>query len=174
MLVPSQITKGEHNLRVAFANSILSSSWTMLLYPLLSKDSGYFEADAPAAMLRKLWLMDSTRLKGTLWKNMPDNVLECWKKIRDEVIAIPTVIFERKDGFSVAVQKLDFLREPNSVQAVMKASNFLMTEMPTFFFTEPELVDEPNEILAGVLRAAHEGTTPSVVKLGDNQFIISK
>ena len=118
--------------------------------------------------------MEKSRLKATLWKNMPDSVVECWKEIRNDIIGIPTAAFEHDSGDTVVIQKLDFMKEPTAVQAVMQASNFLSVEMPTFFFTEQEMVDDPNEILAWVLRATHDSDTPRIVRLGEKQFVISK
>lgn len=174
MLKPMTESRGEVKLREAFAASPLTKTWKLVFYPLLSNDSGYLEVAEPARMLRKMWLMEKTRIKTTLWKNMPDNVVDCWKKIRKDITGIPTAVFEHEDGDVVVIQKLDFMKEPHAVQAVIQSSNFLTVEMPTFFFTEEEMEEEPNEILAWVLRAVHDSDTPNVVQLGGKQFVISK
>lgn len=167
-------SKGEVKLREAFVASPLVKSWKLMFYPLLSNDSGYIETKEPSYMLRKLWLMEKAHIKTTIWKNMPDSVVECWKKIRQDIAGIPTAVFEHNDGDMVVIQKLDFMREPSAVQAVMQSTNFLMVEMPTFFFTEQEMIEEPNEILAWVLRATHDRDTPQIVSLGGKQFVITK
>ena len=176
MLVPKSSSRGEDKLREAFvcASNGVFKGWKLLFYPLLSSDSGYFYAKAPGHHLRKLWLMDKTKLKVSLRDNMPDDVLEVWAEVKKQIVAIPTAMLEREDGVAVAIQKIDFATERGAVQSVLQASNFMMKEMPTLFFMEEEMVLDPNEVLAWVLRMVHSKDTPEVVKLGQKSFIVSK
>ena len=174
MLVPMNTSHGEAKLHEAFIASMMVKSWKLLFYPILSSDSGYLETSEPGELLRKMWLAEHTRTKTTLWRNMPDSVVECWKKIRQSISGIPTAVFEHASGDMIAVQKLDFLRDPNSVRDILQSSNTLMVEMPTLFFTEQEFADDPHTVLAWVLKAVHTSDIPEVVQLGGKTFVISK
>lgn len=167
-------TVGEEQIRSLVNKSKFSGHWRVYMHPVVALDGGWFLPAHGGSDLRAIWMN-----KGSVTKMMPrvveQEVWELWHELEGVVAAIPTaVIHNQKSGEAIMINVVDDMSGPDQVRQSLAANNALVKELPSLYFTEAELIGNPEEMMMWLCRAFLDpGQSHLALVRGDHKVVVA-
>jgi hypothetical protein len=173
-LRPMNNTEGEEKIRTLVNKSDFGTRWRVYMHPIVSIDGAWFSPELGGCDLRRIWLHRGS-ISSMLPKVIDQEVWDIWHDIEGIVVAVPTaVIHNIKSGEAIMVNMVDDIADPDQMRISLAAGNTLVKELPTLYFTEKQLAEDPEEVMMWLCRAFLDpGQSHLALVRGDHKVAIA-